>query len=43
MDDVGAEGEGDGDFHSPFSHVPAADAGPGPMQDGCFTYEKYIA
>jgi len=28
---------------SPFAHVPASDAGPGPLQEGPFTYEKMVA
>jgi hypothetical protein len=32
-----------GEFDSPFAHVPASDAGPGPMQDGYLTYEKMVA
>jgi len=28
---------------SPFAHVPAPGAGPGPLQDGPFTYEKLVA
>src|SRR6266700_8445185 len=31
------------DNDSPFAHVPAQDAGPGPLQDGPFTYEKLVA
>jgi hypothetical protein len=33
----------DPDDESPFAHVPAQDAGPGPLQDGPFTYDKLIA
>lgn len=31
------------DNDSPFAHVPTQDAGPGPLQDGPFTYEKLVA
>jgi hypothetical protein len=30
------------EFDSPFSHVPASGAGPGPLQDGPFTYERLV-
>lgn len=33
----------DDEFDSPFAHVPAADAGPMPFQDGYWTYEKMIS
>jgi hypothetical protein len=29
-----------GEFDSPFAHVPASDAGPSPLQEGPFTYER---
>jgi len=33
----------DDEFDSPFSHVPVSGAGPVPMQEGPFTYEKVVA
>ena len=33
----------DDEFESPFAHVPSADAGPLPFQDGYWTYEKTFA
>jgi hypothetical protein len=31
------------DDDSPFAHVPASGAGPGPLQEGPFTYERLVA
>jgi hypothetical protein len=30
------------DDDSPFAHVPASEAGPAPLQDGYFTYDKLV-
>ena len=30
----------DDEFDSPFAHVPAPNAGPSPLQEGPFTYER---
>ena len=38
-DDTADTGDDDA-FESPFAHVPGADAGPLPFQDGYWTYEK---
>jgi hypothetical protein len=37
-----SEHDDDDEFDSPFAHVPAADAGPLPFQDGYWTYEKSV-
>lgn len=33
----------DENVESPFAHVPSSNAGPGPLQDGPFTYERMVA
>lgn len=30
------------EFESPFAHVPSPAAGPAPLQDGPFTYERLV-